>query len=126
MVEPRERKMTGPTTVASGIILLIGLGIAIYVGVTRRVALSGDIRYTAGKTIGFQLTASGRDVKYAYTVNGTTYENVATYAYNSLVPGGRYLVKFSVEHPESSEIFQDQAVPKDLVCPSDGWVKRPL
>ncbi|MCB9236346.1 MAG: hypothetical protein M9954_13775 [Cyclobacteriaceae bacterium] len=119
--EPSKR-----ATIFWSIFLAVGLGLAIYFGLKRRLALSGEVRYTIGHTIKFQLTTSGRDVKYSYIVNGKRYEDVATYAYNSQVPGGRYLVKFSKKHPEISELYQNRRIPLRIKkAPPEGWENWP-
>jgi len=98
----------------------------VYVGITRRISLSGKVRYTIGHTIKLQLTMSGRDVKYTYMVKGIAYEAVATYAYDSQVPGGRYWVRFSEEHPEHSELYQNKPIPDYIVeAPPEGWKRIP-
>jgi hypothetical protein len=96
-----------------------------YIGFTRYNALSGPVGYTAGTTVGFVVTASGRSVQYEYEVEGRRYSDIRTYAYNSIVPGGRYLVKFSVENPSISEIYQDKPIPVDIVPPKEGWKSKP-
>lgn len=120
--EPRKRAV-----IISVIFSTVVLGYIAYAGIMRRTALSDETRYTIGYTIEFQLTAAGRDVKYGYTVNGKTYEDVATYAYAAQVPGGRYFVKFSVRHPEISELFQNYPVPESVkLSPPEGWKKLPI
>jgi hypothetical protein len=64
-------------------------------------------------------------VQYEYEVEGRRYSDIRTYAYNSIVPGGRYLVKFSVENPSISEIYQDKPIPVDIVPPKEGWKSKP-
>lgn len=111
---------------AASIFLLIGLTFIVYVGITTRRSLSNETRYTIGHTSKIvYLYSSGRGVRYSYIVNGVTYENTVTYSYDSKVPG-RYLVRFSVENPEISEIYQDRPVPESIIeAPSNGWKKRP-
>ena len=123
---PERYDASKGTTIFWSIFLAVGLGLAIYFGLKRRLALSGEVRYTIGHTIKFQLTTSGRDVKYSYIVNGKRYEDVATYAYNSQVPGGRYLVKFSKKHPEISELYQNRRIPLRIKkAPPEGWENWP-
>lgn len=126
VMDSEEKKPSKKAVIISSVFLGIILLYGGYVGISRRVALSGKVRYTIGITGGIQLSAAGRDIKYHYTVNGRTYTDVTTYAFNSQKEGGRYFVKFSVEHPEHSELYQNKPIPDHIIeVPREGWSKIP-
>lgn len=116
-----NEKPNRKAVIVSVIFSAVVLSYIAYVGISRRIALAGEVRYTVGVTDGIQLSAAGRDIKYFYKVNGKSYKDVTTYAYNSKKRDGHYLVKFSVEHPEMSELYQNNPIPMDIVAPPEGW-----
>ena len=93
-----------------------------YFGIRDKQLLKGNVGYTIGYTTEiFYSYSSGRGVKFYYTVNNRTYHSIATYAYNSQVPG-KYLVKFSKYEPDVCEIYQDRPAPFNIVeAPQEGW-----
>lgn len=126
MYLPEGYKPSKTVTIISAVVLAIGLAATLYLGYQRKKALSDGAGYTIGYTTGFLLTSSGRDVEYYYVIRGKTYTGSRTYAYSAQVPGGRYWVKFSIEHPEISELYQNKPVPDHITeAPPGGWKKRP-
>lgn len=117
----KNKKPNRKAVIVSVIFSVVVLSYGAYVGISRRIALAGEVRYTTGVTDGIQLSSAGRDIKYFYIVNGETYRGVTTYAYNSQKEGGHYLIKFSVEHPEISELYQNKPIPFGIVAPPEGW-----
>ncbi len=97
----------------------------IYLQTKRYVAFSGEVRYTIAITTKRYMTSSGRDVDYTYRVNDVTHEGVATYAYESKVPNGKYWIKYSVKYPEISEIYQNMPIPACIdTLPPNGFNSR--
>ena len=98
----------------------------LYINIKTYIAFSGEVRYTIGITKERYITASGRDIRYFYSVNDSIYNSTAGYAYESHVPGGRYWVKYSVKYPEISKIYQNLPVDARIdTIPPNGF-KRML
>ncbi|UII26175.1 hypothetical protein LVD15_23190 [Fulvivirga maritima] len=97
-----------------------------YKGYVKRKSIRSYPAYTIGITPRLYLTAKGgRSVAYTYVVNGVEYKSSTSYAYEAKVPGGRYLVKFSYERPNNSQIYLDYELPEHLKIPEKGWAKPP-
>lgn len=124
MFLPEDYKPSKLITVLSFIVLGCGITYSIYLAIKNKNALDGDTRYTIGYTKDLVWETSGRAVRYTYSFNGRNFEGIATYAYTSKVPDGRYLIKFSVKEPEVSVIYQNYPIPDEIkYAPTDGWKK---
>ncbi len=89
----------------------------------RKDAFSSGARYTIGYTKDKYLTTNGWNIKYSYKVNGVEYEGSTRHTHNSIVPKGRYWVKFSIDKPSVSKIFQDRPIPSNIESlPPEGVV----
>ena len=122
---PEGYKPSKPVVIISSVILFSFLLFTIYSLSKRYIALSGDVRYTVGITTKKYLTASGRDLEYIYKISDSTYVGIATYSYNSKVPGGKYWVKYSVEYPDVSRIYQNMPIPACIdTLPPNGFRSR--
>jgi hypothetical protein len=86
---------------------------------------SGGSKYTIGTTLGTKWAPTRTIIVFEYTINGITYRNRATYAYESKFPNGRYLVKYGVIDPNICELYQDKQVPLSLIAPKEGWLQMP-
>lgn len=77
-------------------------------------AFAKGTRYTIGYTMEKYITTTGFSIKYSYKVDRLEYTETTSHAYNSIVPNGRYWVKFSIEKPSISEIYQDKPVSQNV------------
>ncbi|CVK17036.1 hypothetical protein Ga0061079_1152 [Apibacter mensalis] len=68
-----------------------------------------------------------KKVSYEYTVNGKEYSKSSIYNSDKRPKKGhRYLVQFSLEDNNVSDIFQDIPVPDSIKqAPPGGWKERP-
>lgn len=124
MFLPEDYNPSKLITIISLLVLATGITYSIYHTIKNKSALEGESRYTIAYTTDLVWETSGRAVKYIYSVNGKNFDGIATYAYNSTVPGGRYLLKFSVANPEVCQIYQNHPIPdKVKSVPPKGWEK---
>ena len=108
--------------VVSPIILGSFLIYEIYASIKYYRAFSGEVRYTIGTTTKRYIQSSGREINYTYYIKDSVYKGHAGYAYQSQVPGGKYWVKYSVEYPDVSEIYQNMPVPACIdTLPPNGF-----
>jgi uncharacterized protein YxeA len=125
-MSPEDYKPSRPAVIISIIVLSI---FSIYVVKTileRKDAFSSGVRYTIGYTTEIYFTTSGRSIKYRYKVDGVEHTGNTPYAYNSQVPNGRYWVKFSIDKPNISTIYQDRPVSSTIKeLPPNGLLSIP-
>ncbi|MEQ9467362.1 MAG: hypothetical protein RLN88_08115 [Ekhidna sp.] len=122
---PKGYQPSKRTGIISGIILAIFAIYSLSLVSKRNRAFDREIRFTIGEITDIYIIASGREIEYTYSVNGVEYEDARGYAYNSEAPGGKYWVKYSVEYPEISEIYQNMPVDARIdTIPPDGFKGR--
>lgn len=79
-------------------------------------------KYTVGETTNLQRTArGGRRVEYVFSYKGKTYNFDQPYRDDVIVPGGKYVVKFSHRNPKINEILFNIPVPDSIKNPPDCW-----
>lgn len=111
---PENYKPSKAITIIS-VIILVAFSVYMFKTVQeRKAAFSTGTRYTIGYTTEMYFTTSGRNIRYRYEVDGKEYKGNAGYAYKSQVPNGRYWVKFSIDKPNISIIYQNRPVPVEI------------
>ena len=110
-----------------GIIFIGGFTTLFVHGQRNQYLLRTYPRYTIGTTIKTYWTfASGHQLEYEHEVKNKYYKNSDRFNENSIVPGGRYYVKFYSNDPDICEILQDIPVPDSIkTAPINGWEKIP-
>lgn len=87
--------------------------------------LANNFKYTFCTTTYTWRSYNVKNVSYDYFVDNKKYTNERHYNYKIVVPGGRYLVKFSIEDPSIHEVYFDCWVPHELETPKNGWDSIP-
>ena len=96
----------------------------------RKDQLKSNPMYTVTVTVKqIRTLKNGLQIDHYYFVNGEKYEE--RYSKDErlsiIYPGGRYLVKFSTEHPSVSEVLWNKPVPDSVKeVPINGWETPPF
>ena len=77
-----------------------------------------NYRYTVTTTIReFSTLKNGKRIEHTYIVNNKIY--TTDYIINTrnkiIVPNGRYLLKYSINHPDISRVIWDEPIPDSLL-----------
>ncbi|MHA3046230.1 hypothetical protein JSO59_002500 [Riemerella anatipestifer] len=70
---------------------------------------------------------SYKKVNYSYTVNSINYKGTDIYdSHKKPLENKRYLIQFSLQDNEESDIFQDIPIPDSIKsAPAEGWKELP-
>lgn len=111
-----------------GLILCsVFLTFTIYYMIDRHSELKDHAKYTIGTTIKiYRDGRGGRNIRYKYLYKGEYFEGTHPYREGAIVPGGKYLLKFSANKPDLSEIYFNSPMQdySDSI-PYEGWSEIP-
>jgi hypothetical protein len=98
-------------------------------GLWRQYQLKREVRFTIGTTLRDIDVNKMYQCETVYWVHGKKITSNFPIDERKKIElhGGRYVVKFSVKHPDISKVFWLKKVPDSVrAIPSDGWSKKEL
>lgn len=106
---------------------IVVVACSIIYGNRKRASLNENAAYTIGVTNKTYWTAaSGQWVVYKYSIEGIQYTGNSRYHEKTVVPDGRYYVKFDRKDYSISVLLQENVVSNGIkVAPLSGWERIP-
>jgi hypothetical protein len=108
---------------------LLILPLLLIYGYWWRQQLKSNYKFTIGTTTKRTWVNKMRKIRYTYSFSRRKLE--ADYSEDERIniryPNGRYLIKFSLSHPDITKVYWKIPIPDSIVsAPDSGWTKPPF